>query len=189
MMIIDGENVKFAITELGAVRETLLAQDAGELQARIRKAQDDWCADYTERHPNFIAPNTVLGQLSVARATVEYDAFGADPMKKSEALSEHIVVPMTQDELKTFGTLLGQWLLDGVRYQAEEGSVADCVVADYAETVAFKSVYMEEVYDLGPEDEAIYIEYETQCMRRRLQAGKSMMLTIFAHFGDDGHHT
>lgn len=188
-MLIDGENVKFTITELDAVRKTLLERDTGELWARIREAQDDWCANYAERHPNFIAPDTVLGQISLARATVRYDAFGADPMKKSEALSEHIVIPMTQDELKTFGFLLASWLKEEMVREVEEGDVSKQALANYAETLAMNSLYDTEDHDLGPEDEASFIEFETQAKRRTLQAGKAMMLTIFAHFGDDGQPT
>lgn len=185
-MFISESEVKFAVTELDIVREVFIGvPDQEGLVARIRQARHDWEADYHQRRPDIPMTNSV----SFARVAVEGDAQCDDPMKRSEALSEHVSVPMTQDELRTFGTLLGQWLLDEVRYQAEEGSIADRIVADYAETVAFESVYMEEAYDLGPNDETDFLKYQTEQLNRKLNAGKLMMLTIIGHFSDDGHHT
>lgn len=62
--------------------------------------------------------------------------------------------------------------------------MTDRVAADYAETVAFESVYMEEAYDLGPNDETDFLKYQTEELNRKLSAGKLMMLTIFGHFAN-----
>ncbi len=152
-MNIDGDQVKFSISEAREARNLSRLSEAYDFYERIITAQMVWVDDYASRHGIVIENPRLRMTYTTSRYTSAGSSTSEDIHDGPVATDEHISVPMTNAEIKRFASLIGTHLEVEDERLAEEGSIEQQTLSTYAESIA-----IEPRYDLDPDDDVELVE-------------------------------